>query len=323
LAILLGIANIGVWVWAFAALHDNSILLGTALLAYALGLRHAVDADHIAAIDNVTRKLVQEGKRPASVGLFFSLGHTTIVVIGSLTTYSMASIAEKQFDWVKRIGAVVGTSVSAAFLIIIALVNLIVLGRLWRDFRDLREGRARQDQNQDVLSGGGLLTRMLRPVFRMLSKPWHMYPIGFLFGLGFDTTSEIAVLGISAAAATKGLPIGVMAVFPLLFAAGMTLVDTADGILMVNAYGWAFVKPDRKLYYNFTITIISVFIALVIGGIEATGLLRDQLKLTGYLWAYVDNVINNFGAIGFATIFLFLAIWLGSVAFSRITRVRV
>jgi high-affinity nickel-transport protein len=204
----------------------------------------------------------------------------------------------------------------------IALINLVILGRLWCNFRDLRNGHIPQNETQDVLSGGGLLTRMLRPVFRMLSKPWHMYPVGFLFGLGFDTTTEIAVLGISAAAATKGLSIEAMAVFPLLFAAGMTLVDTADGVLMVNAYSWAFVKPERKLYYNMTITIISVVIALVIGTIEAMGLLKDQLRLTGRLWEYVDTVINSFGMIGFATIFLFVAIWLGSIAFARINRAR-
>jgi nickel/cobalt transporter (NiCoT) family protein len=321
--ILLGCANIGAWIWAFVAFRDNSILLGTALLAYALGLRHAVDADHIAAIDNVTRKLIQEGKRPASVGLFFSLGHATIVVIGSLLAYSMASAAETQFGWLKSVGAVIGTSVSAAFLITIALVNLMILGRLCRNFRKLRNGHSPEDQGKDVLSGGGFLARILRPIFRMLSEPWQMYPVGFLFGLGFDTTTEIAVLGISAAAAAKGLSVGAMAVFPLLFAVGMTLVDTADGVLMVNAYGWAFVKPDRKLFYNFTITIISVVIALVIGGIEAIGLLKDQLKLTGHLWEYFDTAVNSFGTIGFATIFLFVAIWLGSVAFSRITRVRV
>lgn len=322
LVFLLGCANIGGWIWAFVVFRDNSILLGTALLSYVLGLRHAVDADHIAAIDNVTRKLVQEGKRPASVGLFFSLGHATIVVIGSLIAYSMASAAEKQFGWVKSIGTVVGTSVSCAFLIMIALINLVILGRLWCNFRDPHNGHIPQHETQDVLSGGGLLTRMLRPVFRMLSKPWHMYPVGFLFGLGFDTTTEIAVLGISAAAATKGLAIGAMAVFPFLFAVGMTLVDTADGILMVKTYGWAFVKPDRKLYYNFTITIISVAIALVIAGIEAVGLLKDQLNLTGRLSEYVNSVINSFDAIGFATILLLVAIWLGSVAFSRLKRVR-
>jgi high-affinity nickel-transport protein len=322
LALLLGCANIGAWIWAFVVFHDNSILLGTALLAYTLGLRHAVDADHIAAIDNVTRKLVQEGKRPVSVGFFFSLGHATIVVIGSLIAYSMASAAGKQFAWVKSIGAVVGTSVSAAFLIVIALVNLMILWGLYRNFRDVQRGHASKELSQSILSGGGILTGILRPIFRMLSKPWQMYPIGFLFGLGFDTTTEIAVLGISVAAATKGLSLGIMTVFPLLFAVGMTLVDTADGILMVNAYGWAFVKPDRKLYYNFAITIISVVIALVISGIEAIGLLKDQLKLTGLLWDYVDDIINSFGALGFATVFLFVAIWLGSIAFSRFKRVR-
>jgi len=322
LAILLGCANIGAWIWAFVAFHDNSILLGTALLAYTLGLRHAVDADHIAAIDNVTRKLVQEGKRPVSVGFFFSLGHATIVLIGSLIAYSMASVAEKQLEWLRSIGTVVGTSVSAAFLILIALVNLMILGGLLRNFSDIRKRQTSENQSQDILLGRGIVTRILRPIFRMLSKPWQMYPVGFLFGLGFDTTTEIAILGISAAAATKGLSVGAMAVFPLLFAVGMTLVDSADGILMVNAYGWAFVKPHRKLYYNFAITIISVVIALVIGTVEAVGLLKDQLKLTGHLWVYVDNVVNSFGAIGFATIFLFVAIWLGSLGFSRIKRVR-
>jgi nickel/cobalt transporter (NiCoT) family protein len=316
LAIFLGCANLGAWIWAFVVFRDNSILLGTALLAYALGLRHAVDADHIAAIDNVTRKLVHEGKRPASVGFFFSLGHATIVVIGSLLAYSMASAAETQFGWLKSVGAVIGTFVSAAFLITIALVNLMILGRLYRDFRDGRGGYKSKDQ--EILPAGGVLTRILRPIFRMLSKPWHMYPIGFLFGLAFDTTTEIAVLGISAAAATKGLSVSAMALFPLLFAVGMTLVDTMDGILMVNAYGWAFVKPDRKLYYNFTITIISVVIALVIGGIEVIGLIKDQFKLTGRMWEYVDTAIKSFGTIGAATIFLFVAIWLGSIASFRI-----
>jgi high-affinity nickel-transport protein len=322
LGILLGCANIGALIWAFVAFHNSPILLGTALLAYTLGLRHAVDADHIAAIDNVTRKLVQEGKRPASVGLFFSLGHATIVVIGSLAAYSMASAAEKQIGWVKSIGAVVGTSVSAAFLIMIALINLVILGRLWCNFRDLRNGHMPQHESQDVLCGRGLLTRILQPIFRMLSKPWQMYPVGFLFGLGFDTTTEIAVLGISAAAATKGLSISAMAVFPVLFAVGMTLIDTADGILMVNAYGWAFVKPDRKFYYNFTITIISVVIAFVIGGIEAIGLLKDQLKLSGRVWEWVDSLINSFSTIGFAIIFLFVAVWLGSIAYARINGAR-
>jgi nickel/cobalt transporter (NiCoT) family protein len=162
LAILIGCANIGAWVWAFVAFRDNSILLGTALLAYTLGLCHAVDADHIAAIDNVTRKLVQEGKRPASVGFFFSLGHATTVVIGSLVAYSMASAAERQFGWMKSIGAVIGTSVSAAFLVIIALVNLVILGRLCRNFCELHNGHYSKDQSRDMLSGGGILTRFLR-----------------------------------------------------------------------------------------------------------------------------------------------------------------
>ena len=316
--ILLGCINLGAWIWAFVAFRDNSPLLGIALLAYVLGLKHAVDADHIAAIDNVARKLVQEGKRPASVGFFFSLGHATIVIIGSLIVYVTASALEKQLGFVRDFGAIAGTSVSAVFLMAIAMVNLVILRDLYRKLRNARKSQRREAERHDSPAGAGILTRILRPFFRMLSKPWQMYPIGFLFGLGFDTTTEIAVLGISAAAATKGLALSSMTVFPLLFTAGMTLVDTADGILMVAAYSWAFVKPDRKLYYNFVITFISVIVALVIGGIEAIGLLKDQLKLSGPLWESVDRVIGNFGTLGFVMIFLFAVVWLSSIALSRI-----
>lgn len=322
LAILLLCLNGGAWILAFIVFLNQPVLLGTALLAYTLGLRHAVDADHIAAIDNVTRKLMQEGQLPISAGFYFSFGHATVVVIGSFVAFTMATALGAQFGWLKNVGTVIGTSVSAVFLLAIALINLVILGSLYRTVRDLRKGHGAEWKNSDALLTGGILARVFRPLFRALSKPWQMYPIGFLFGLGFDTTTEIVVLGISAAAASKGLSFPAMAVFPLLFAAGMTLVDTADGILMVNAYGWAFVKPDRKLYYNFAITIISVVMALVMGGTEAIGLLKDQLKLTGHLWEYVDNVLNGFGTIGFATIFLFVAIWLGSIAFSRIKEFR-
>ena len=310
--------NIGAWIWAIVAFHNKPLFLGTALLAYTFGLRHAVDADHIAAIDNVTRKLMQEGKRSVSVGFFFALGHSTIVVLASLIVYLGASAVEKQIEIVKEIGEVVGTSISAFFLISIAIINMVILRGVWNSFQQVRKGRGYAEQSPDMLLAGGLLGRIFRPLFRTLSSPLHMYPIGLLFSLGFDTASEVALLGISAAAADKGLSVESMAVFPALFAAGMTLVDTTDGILMVGAYGWAFIKPIRKLYYNLTITFVSVVVALLIGGIEAVTLLKDQLNLSGGVWDLVGNLNNNFGTLGFLIIGIFALSWVGSVIIYRV-----
>jgi nickel/cobalt transporter (NiCoT) family protein len=313
----LACVNIGAWIWAILAFHNKPLLLGTALLAYTFGLRHAVDADHIAAIDNVTRKLMQEDKQPVSVGFFFALGHSTIVVLASLIVYLSASAVQKQIDIVKEIGEVVGTSISAFFLISIAIINIVILRSVWNTFQQVRKGQGYAEQSPDMLLAGGLLGRIFRPLFRTLSSPWHMYPIGLLFSLGFDTASEVALLGISAAAADKGLSLDSMAVFPALFAAGMTLVDTSDGILMVGAYGWAFIKPIRKLYYNLTITFVSVVVALLIGGIEAVTLLKDQLNLSGGIWDFVGNLNNNFGTLGFVIIGVFVLSWIGSVIIYR------
>ena len=293
--------------------------MGTAFLAYTFGLRHAVDADHIAAIDNVTRKLMQEGKRPVSVGFFFSLGHSTIVVVASLIVYSIAATLEKRLDVIKDIGGVIGTSVSAFFLFAIALMNIVIFRGVWQTFQEVRKGGCYSDQCPEMLLGGGVTARLFRPFFRMLSSPWHMYPIGFLFGLGFDTATEVALLGISAAAAVKGLSLGTMAVFPLLFTAGMTLVDTTDGVLMVGAYGWAFIKPIRKLYYNLTITFVSVIVALIVGGIEAVGLLKDQLKLSGGVWDFIGSLNDNFGTLGLVIIGVFVFSWVGSLIFYRVS----
>jgi high-affinity nickel-transport protein len=314
----LGCVNIGAWLWALIASHQKPLLLGTAFLAYTFGLRHAVDADHIAAIDNVTRKLIRENKRPVSVGFFFSLGHSTIVVIASLIIYLAASAVGKQMDVVKEIGGVIGTLVSALFLIAIAIINIIILRGVWSTFQRVRKGGDYLDQGLDMLSGTSVLSRIFRPLFRMLSSPWHMYPIGLLFGLGFDTATEVAILGISAAAATSGLTVETMAIFPLLFTAGMTLVDTTDGILMVGAYGWAFIKPIRKLYYNLTITFVSVIVALLIGGIEALGLLKDRLNLSGGGWDVVSSLNNNFGTLGFVIMGVFVLSWIGSAIIYRV-----
>jgi high-affinity nickel-transport protein len=314
----LGAVNVIAWVWAFIAFRDNAVLLGTAFVSYTFGLRHAVDADHIAAIDNVTRKLMQEGEKPVAVGFFFALGHSTIVFIASLVVYLTASALQNHFAAFKEIGSVVGTSVSAAFLIAIGLVNIAILRGVYQTFRSVRNGDRYADQDLDAfMVQGGLLARIFRPLFRTLSRSWHMYPIGFLFGLGFDTATEIAVLGVSAAAAAKGLSISSMMVFPILFTAGMALVDTTDGILMVGAYGWAFVKPIRKLYYNMTITFVSVVVALLVGGIEAIGLLKDKLELNGGLWDVIGNLNNNFGNLGFVIIGVFVLSWVGSIVLYR------
>ncbi|HYY31151.1 MAG TPA: HoxN/HupN/NixA family nickel/cobalt transporter [Chthoniobacterales bacterium] len=315
---LLCVINVGAWVWACIAFYEKPVLVGIAFLAYTFGLRHAVDADHIAAIDNVTRKLMQEGKRPLSIGFFFSLGHSTIVIILSLIVYLTASGFQQHLDSVKGIGSAIGTSISAFFLITIALVNIVILRGVWRSFQQVQKGGRYADQTLETLLGGGILARIFRPLFRTISRPWHMYLVGFLFGLGFDTATEVAILGISAAVATKGLSVGSMAVFPALFTAGMTLIDTTDGVLMVGSYGWAMIQPARKLYYNLTITFVSVVVALIVGGIEAISLLKDQLHLTGGAWDFVGSLNDNFGTLGFAIIGVFLVSWIASVIIYRV-----
>ncbi|MGH7616948.1 MAG: HoxN/HupN/NixA family nickel/cobalt transporter, partial [Gemmatimonadaceae bacterium] len=255
----LAAANVAAWAWALVAFRHYPLLLGTALLAYGLGLRHAIDADHIAAIDNVTRKLMQEGQRPIASGFFFSLGHSTVVMLASLAIAATATALETNFRGLRDVGGIVGTSVSAVFLLAIAVMNLVILVSVYRAFHHVKGGGALEADDLDVLlAGGGILARVFRPLFGIVRKSWHMYPLGLLFGLGFDTATEIALLGVSATEAAKGMPIWSIMVFPVLFTAGMSLVDTADSALMVGAYGWAFTKPMRKLYYNLTITFVSV-----------------------------------------------------------------
>jgi nickel/cobalt transporter (NiCoT) family protein len=307
--------NLGAWVWAGVAFHHYPVLLGTALLAYSFGLRHAVDADHIAAIDNVTRKLMQDGKRPVAVGFMFSLGHSTVVVLGAAAIAGTALALQHRLDGVRNVGSVIGTSVSALFLFAIAMVNLIVLRSIYRAFVRVRHGEPYVEEDFDLLLGNrGFLSRLFRPVFKMITRSWHMYPLGLLFGLGFDTATEIGLLGISAAEASKGLSFWAILVFPILFAAGMSLIDTTDNILMLGAYGWAYVKPIRKLYYNMTITCVSVVVALVVGGIEALGLLAGHFHLTGRFWNVVASLNDNFGTLGYFIVGLFALSWIVSIA---------
>ena len=282
---ILAAANIGAWVWALIAFRDYPLQLGTAFLAYTFGLRHAVDADHIAAIDNVTRKLMQEGKRPAAAGFFFSLGHSTVVWLGTIAIALATAAFKDKIDAFKSIGGVAGTLVSASFLFAIAIMNIFVLAAVYKTFRHVKAGGAYADEDLNMLlSGGGFFARMFRPLFRAISKSWHMYPLGLLFGLGFDTATEIGLLGLSAAGASQGMSLWSILVFPALFTAGMSLVDTTDSVLMLKAYGWAFVKPVRKLYYNMTMTFVSVLVALIIGSLETLNLIGDKLELKGSFW---------------------------------------
>jgi len=315
---ILLVFNLAAWCWALAAFHGYPVLLGTAFLAYSFGLRHAVDADHIAAIDNVTRKLMQEGRFPVAVGFMFSLGHSTVVVVGSIVIAATTLALQNRIHAAREIGGIIGTLVSTLFLFGIAIVNLIVLRSIYLAFLRVRRGEPYVEEDFDLLLGSrGFLARLFRPVFRMIRSSWHMYPLGVLFGLGFDTATEIGLLGISAVEVSKGLSLWSILVFPVLFAAGMSLIDTTDNILMLGAYGWAFVKPVRKLYYNMTITFVSIIVALVVGGIEALGLLAGQLHPTGAFWILVDRLNENFGLLGYCIVGLFTLSWLISVAVYR------
>ena len=316
---LLATFNVAAWIWAVVAFRHYPLLLGTALLAYSFGLRHAVDADHIAAIDNVTRKLMQDGKRAVGVGFFFSLGHSTIVVLASVAIAATAMAFKSRLDTMQTIGGIVGTLVSAAFLLAIAAVNIVILVSVHRIFQRVKQGGGYAEDDLNILlANRGFLAGLFRPLFRLIRHSWQMYPIGFLFGLGFDTATEVGLLGISAAAASKGLPIWSILIFPALFTAGMSLVDTTDGVLMLGAYGWAFRRPLRKLYYNLTITFISVVVAVVIGGLETLGLIGSELALTGRFWDAVGRLNDNFGVLGFAIIGIFTASWVVSLIYYRI-----
>jgi high-affinity nickel-transport protein len=325
-------ANLGAWAWALVALRHYPLLLGTALLAYGFGLRHAVDADHIAAIDAVTRKLMQQGKRPLGVGLAFSLGHSTIVIAATIGIAITALSLHSRFDAFKAVGGTIGTMVSAVFLLVLAGVNLTILRDVWRRYRHVQRsggthvgnadgGKAAADASLEAAAHAaapaGLLSRALKPLFRIVTKSWHMYPVGVLFGLGFDTATEIGLLAIAAAEAGKGLPLYSILVFPALFTAGMTLVDSTDNVLMVHAYGWAMDDPKRKLYYNASITFVSALVAIAIGGVEALGLIADKLGLSGRAWDAIGAVNAQFGTLGYGIVATFMACWIGSILFHR------
>ncbi|MCX7116746.1 MAG: HoxN/HupN/NixA family nickel/cobalt transporter [Legionellales bacterium] len=304
-----------VWLWAFVALHGHPFLFSTAVLAYTFGLRHAVDADHIAAIDNVTRKLMQEGKKPISLGFFFSLGHSTVVIIATIFVAMVTStlMHSALFKW-QQTATVVGTLISASFLCLIAIINLFIFFSIWRTLQDVRRGKNYHEEDMDeLITHRGFLARYFRTFFELVTKSWQMYFVGFLFGIGFDTATEIALLGIAASQTMNGVTSLTILVFPALFTAGMTLIDTTDCMIMLGAYGWAFMKPIRKLYYNLTITFVSIVVALFIGGLEAINLVADQFEAKGVIWDTVRGFNGNMNYLGYAIIVLFMFCWFVSI----------
>ena len=308
-------ANVGAWAWALVAFHSRPVLLGTALLAYSFGLRHAVDADHIAAIDNVTRKLMQDGKRPVTVGFFFSIGHSLVLLIGTAIIAVAVMGLQQGFDRFNAIAGIIGTVVSGTFLLAMAVLNLVIARSVYKTYRHVRRGGQYNDDSFNILlNNRGMIARLLRPLFRLVDQSWQMLPVGFLFGLGFDTVTEVSLLTVAATEASKGMPVWSILAFPTLFSAGMSLIDTTDGILMLGAYGWAFVKPIRKLYYNLTITIVSAIVAIFIGGIETLGLIAGELNLQGWFWNRMNDLNNNFGLLGYGIIGIFAAAW--SISFT-------
>lgn len=256
---ILVLLNAGAWGTLLVVAHRYPLLLALGVTAYVLGLRHAVDPDHIAAIDSSTRKLMHEGQRPVYVGFFFSLGHSTIVVALSAVVAAFGVALKGHLPSLQSTGTIVGTSISALFLLAIAAANIVVLVDVLH---------AAGQQEAEFNNSGGILARILRPALRLVTRSWHMYPLGILFGLGFDTATEIALLGIAAASAAVGMPVAYILLLPWLFVAGMSLVDTTEGVAMLGAYGWAYVRPSRKVLYNVNMTLLSVLISLVIGGAE-------------------------------------------------------
>ncbi|MFD2490078.1 Nickel transporter NicT [Amycolatopsis jiangsuensis] len=297
--------------------------IGLGVTAFTLGMRHAFDADHIAAIDNTTRKLMSEGQRPLSVGFWFSLGHSTIVfalcLLLSLGVRALAGQLEDDSSALHETTGLIGTSVSGAFLYLIAITNLVALVGLARVFAAMRRGEFDEAALEHHLANRGLMNRLLRGLTKTVRKPWHSYPVGVLFGLGFDTATEIGLLVLAAGAAAFSLPWYAILVLPVLFAAGMSLFDAADGVLMNYAYGWAFARPIRKIYYNLTVTALSVAVALGVGTIELVSLLAEKLAITRGPLAAIAGVDLDYA--GFAIVALFVFTWLVALAVWRFGRI--
>jgi high-affinity nickel-transport protein len=294
-------------------------LVGLGLTAYLFGLRHAFDADHIAAIDNTTRKLLAEGKRPVGAGFFFSLGHSTIVFTLVMALSLGARTVNSGIPSLHEYGSYIGASVSGTFLWIIGILNLIVLVDILRIFRQMKTGTYDGERLEQRLHERGLMGRFFGRFFRLIDHSWQMYPLGLLFGLGFDTATEVGLLALAAGVATHAVPILAILALPILFAAGMSLMDTLDGAFMSQAYGWAFSNPIRKIYYNITVTMLSVVVALAIGTVELFQVASMKLGLSGGVWDTLNGL--DFETLGYAIVGLFLVMWATSVAVWKIRRI--
>ncbi len=284
------------------------LFTGLAITAYILGVRHGFDADHIAAIDNTTRKLLNDGKRPLTVGTWFSLGHSTIVCGMIVGLVVVTEFIQQQYNTFATVGAVLGTLISGVFLFIIGIVNVIIVLEVYRMFRGVRDRKLDQKALDEQMNKRGFLNRIFGRFFRVVTEPWQIYPIGVLFGLGFDTATEVLIIGLAVVVAGSGaIPIWAVLILPLLFTCGMVLSDTTDGFAMRYAYGWAFNHPIRKIFYNLTLTVISVMVAFAIGGVELLQVLSGEFRWSGPVWNWIDTV--NFESLGIAIVVLFLASW--------------
>ncbi|HSS61436.1 MAG TPA: HoxN/HupN/NixA family nickel/cobalt transporter, partial [Candidatus Limnocylindrales bacterium] len=319
-----GVLHVAGWslLLVYGAGHPGFLALGG--LAYTFGLRHAFDADHISAIDNTTRKLLQSGRKPVGVGFFFSLGHSTVVLLiavalGLAVRWLVQGVVAGNGE-LRSVGGAVGTLVSGGFLVLIGIFNLVILLDIIRVYRNMRRGQYDRDGLEHELLSGGVMTRLFGRIFRLVEQSWHMYPIGFLFGLGFDTASEVALLAISAGAAAQGLPFAAVISLPLIFAAGMSLMDTADGAFMSKAYSWAFASPIRKVFYNLTVTSLSVFIALFVGVVELAQIL---IRLAGLHGGVFDSIANFdfIGRAGYVIVAAFVLTWAAAFLFYKVRRI--
>jgi high-affinity nickel-transport protein len=329
-AVVIGLHVVGFFILiAVVAPHhyrlgsSGAFTVGLGLTAYTLGLRHAFDADHISAIDNTTRKLMAERKRPLGVGFFFSLGHSTIVfalaLLFAVGIRALSGQVTNGGSALHSVTSLVGVGVSGGFLYVIAALNLMVLFGILRVFRDMRRGRYDEAELERQLNSRGLMNRFYGRFTRTITKSWHMYPLGMLFGLGFDTATEVALLFLAAGAAGAGLPFYAILCLPILFAAGMSLLDTIDGSFMNFAYGWAFSKPARKVFYNITITGLSAAIALIVGTIELLGLAANKLSLKGVFWDWVSQI--NMNTLGYVIVAMFIATWAIALLVWRFARI--
>jgi high-affinity nickel-transport protein len=298
--------------------------LGLGGLAYTFGLRHAFDADHISAIDNTTRKLLQQGRKPVGVGFFFSIGHSTVVLLIAIALGLAAKTIVQGVvgdnGQLRSIGGALGTLVSGGFLVLIGILNLVILLEIVRVYRRMRRGDFDRAGLENEPIAGGIMTRIFGRLFRVIEHSWQMYPIGFLFGLGFDTASEVALLAISAGAAAQGLPFTAVISLPLIFAAGMSLMDTADGAFMSNAYSWAFASPIRKVFYNLTVTSLSVFVALFVGVVELAQILVQILHLRGPVFQAIAN-FDFIGKAGYVIVAAFALTWVGAFLIYKVRRI--